>query len=81
VLSTQSKSFTVGFSHWHDFLHRKVSSYISTAVGSCITPAVMLIKTEILHCFTLGEENRFMVFESRMQRKIFRLKRVEVTGE
>jgi len=80
VLSTRSKSFTVGFSHWHDFLHRKVSSYISTAVGSCIT-AVMLVKNEIFHYLTLGKENRVMVFESRMQRKIFRLKRVEVTGE
>lgn len=81
VLSTQSKSFTIGFSHSHDFLHRKVSSYFSIAVGSCITPTVMLIKNEIFHCLTLGEENRLMVFESRMQRKIFRLKRGEVTGK
>jgi hypothetical protein len=41
----------------------------------------MLIENGTLWCPTLGEENRLMVFENRVCRKIFGLKRVEIKGD
>jgi hypothetical protein len=72
------------------YLHRPSSKYVTAMSGISMCKAYRIYKTIILPVvlygwktwsLTLREEHRLRVFENRVLRRIFGLKRDELTGE